>query len=772
MNYQNRLLLSTLYILIPLLGFAQTSGNRIYVASTSSAGVAADGKKWESAYPNLQQALSKAKQGDSIWVAQGTYRPTISTDRTISFSIPAGVKLFGGFRGVEQHIKDRDWSLHPTIFSGRIGGVAQNEGVSSFHVFTLMNVDSITIDGATIEGGLANVQSPNAAIPSSIGGGIFIMNAQQQAATIIIRNIVFRHNFAINGGGIAVVENALKISTSLQIENCTFEENSAQSGGAIYSAIFNASSKLVVHKSHFIFNRAQVFAAVMYHTFSGQVEFTYCTSKQNECQGASILRMESTNDPITIRNCEFNNEALNGGGVIDILALGNPSTGSKVPHPINIYKNQFLNINSNEGGAVFVGVNGSDAYVKLHIEDCRVAKNGSSLGANGIHITKNTALSKVDCTINRCIFEENRINGKLFGIVNFINFLGKGNPIKGSISNCLFYKNAGPVIYVNQYSDGEIQLQIVNSTFFDNLQGNILRNARAASSQISVHLENSIFYNQQNALDSILQNTRGANLQGFSFNHSLFSTSSCKTSSDTLGCGVGNIFGQYPKFIDSSSVTGLKLAPGSIAINAGRWHPDLPVLDLSGQARVQDCKVDLGAYESPSVLSTADSLSAKAQIRSTPSNQALGQISIQQIKGGFPPYHLLWENGDTVRTRSNLAAGPYTLTLSDQQGCFKNYSFVVPFTTGLKDEVVQNQMKVVPNPVVLGEDVKLLYQDFETGTWQMQLRDLTGKTLQQKSVHLSVRGELLLHTITLPKGIYLLTLTKGNNLFSHKLVVQ
>ena len=60
-----------------------------------------NGTSWTNAYVDLQDALAAATNGDEIWVAQGVYKPTTTTDRDIAFVIPDGVSLYGGFSGSE-----------------------------------------------------------------------------------------------------------------------------------------------------------------------------------------------------------------------------------------------------------------------------------------------------------------------------------------------------------------------------------------------------------------------------------------------------------------------------------------------------------------------------------------------------------------------------------------------------------------------------------------------------------------------------------------------
>lgn len=65
------------------------------------------------------------------------------------------------------------------------------------------------------------------------------------------------------------------------------------------------------------------------------------------------------------------------------------------------------------------------------------------------------------------------------------------------------------------------------------------------------------------------------------------------------GCpGVGNIDSD-PRFVDPDSLD-FHLSPDSPCINAGtNYDPNLPMLDIDGEARVQNCRVDIGADESP-----------------------------------------------------------------------------------------------------------------------------------------------------------------------------
>jgi len=218
-----------------------------------------DGSSWANASSDLQAMMNASGNGDQVWVAKGTYKPTLGTDRTVSFVMKPGVKVYGSFVGNETTLTQRTTAVivaNPSVLSGDLKGddvvtgkgetlVISNNSENSQNVVLNwdngLTADNSCLDGFVISGGNAlqgrgggmlNVNSApvlrniifkgNAA--SNAGGGLFI-NASSDA---IITNVVFEHNIALQGGGM------MDVASTMRIQNAIFVGNKAREGGGLY----------------------------------------------------------------------------------------------------------------------------------------------------------------------------------------------------------------------------------------------------------------------------------------------------------------------------------------------------------------------------------------------------------------------------------------------------------------------------------------------------------------------------------------------------------
>lgn len=209
-------------LLIVLAGLHPSNGTAartIFV--DAAAGGANNGTTWGDAYRDLQAALGAASSGDQVWVAEGVYRPH-ANDRTVSFVIPSGVAVYGGFVGGESNPGERlSPELHPTVLSGEIAGAGATD--NSFHVVVLPPAASAAtrLDGFTVSGGYANDTTPNDA-----GAGIVV-----HGGSPTLQSLLITRNYADDVGGGAVLD-----GTPI-LQDVTVRANQAGGdGGGLYAS--------------------------------------------------------------------------------------------------------------------------------------------------------------------------------------------------------------------------------------------------------------------------------------------------------------------------------------------------------------------------------------------------------------------------------------------------------------------------------------------------------------------------------------------------------
>jgi parallel beta helix pectate lyase-like protein/PKD domain-containing protein len=237
-----------------------------------------DGLAWETAYSDLQAAFSETalrntdgdgtNDVDSIWIAEGTYKPSAllngDDDRSATFSLLDGVDLYGGFAGSEVTVGERDRSAHVTTLSGDIG-VADDTADNAYSVVHCDAGVIATLDGISITGGMADGSSDFASVPENSGGGIY------SAGNLTVANTTVSDNTTVgyfgNGGGIynlgtlTVTESALVDNVAgwagggicsvgtLVVSDSTMSGNLATSGGGL-----SGSGAITVTNSTFAHN--------------------------------------------------------------------------------------------------------------------------------------------------------------------------------------------------------------------------------------------------------------------------------------------------------------------------------------------------------------------------------------------------------------------------------------------------------------------------------------------------------------------------------------
>lgn len=207
-----------------LLSFSLGAQAVYYVKS----GAQGAGSSWQNASGDLAAVLLKAQSGDEVWVAKGTYKPTQGVDRSISFQLKSGVKMYGGFQGYEASVRDRNLRER-SVLSGEIGEPGMHD--NTYNVVYTKNPDSSTVlDGFRITLGSATADYSGGALPGS-GGGLYC-DAANGFAFIRVVNCEFYENYARDGS--AVYLNAKNGESAPVFVDCQFFRNNADlDGGAV-----------------------------------------------------------------------------------------------------------------------------------------------------------------------------------------------------------------------------------------------------------------------------------------------------------------------------------------------------------------------------------------------------------------------------------------------------------------------------------------------------------------------------------------------------------
>jgi len=229
---------------------------KIYVDQSASGNN--DGSSWADAFTDLQTGIDAAKNNfiaDSVWVAQGTYKPDTS-DRTKRFNIDGnGIKVFGGFNGTESDFSQRDVRGNPTIISGDLNDNDDPNDVTYSSLLRLDNsyklfyvdANNVEINGFTLKGGHADLSSNNF---NNRGAAVY---KEASASNFIIKRCIITENVANREGTLNL---AHTVNSDVLIESCEFTNNLGRYGAG-FSANQNSGSatlNIVINNSLFYNN--------------------------------------------------------------------------------------------------------------------------------------------------------------------------------------------------------------------------------------------------------------------------------------------------------------------------------------------------------------------------------------------------------------------------------------------------------------------------------------------------------------------------------------
>ena len=411
-------------------------GAKIIYVDGEKADNSGDGLTWLTAKKDIQEAINMANTGDAVFVKGKIgglkYLPTFERvtgqPRTKSFVMRSGVNVYGGFKGIEKTLYERemvsylqvmklptgthdmyvDVPKYASILSGEIAGDSEIKTIlgigNNFTATSIANnsynvvigTTNATLNGFEVIGGNANGTAPY-----NNGGGV--------SGGTLTNCAIYNNSATSNGGGVS----------SGTSTNCAIYNNSATSNGG--GGVYTGTS-------------------------------TNCAIYNNSAggNGGGVSTGTSTNCAI------YNNSAGGSGGGVSSGTLINCA----------IYNNSA----GGNGGGVYIGTS----------TNCAIYNNSGNSNGGGVYTGTST---------NCAIYNNSAgYGGGVYGVtlINCSVVRNRCTTSAGGIYNSILRKT---VVYGNQHSSG-VKSNVVNTNSSVETYSAFEDEVRAGDGNISLSLNN------------------------------------------------------------------------------------------------------------------------------------------------------------------------------------------------------------------------------------------------------------------------------------------
>jgi hypothetical protein len=194
------------------------------------------------------------------------------------------------------------------------------------------------------------------------------------------------------------------------------------------------------------------------------------------------------------------------------------------------------------------------------------------------------------------------------------------------------------------------------------------------------------------------------------------------------------------------------------AINLTAGTYSVTVTDQGGSSNTSSVLVG-----QPTAISASNSIVTN-QTTSTPN----GTISLVTA-GGTAPYTFSWSNGNTTSNLTGLAAGSYSVTITDANGCTKSQSFTISNTTGVEEISSQNNIKLYPNPAQ--NNLNIVIENVQSNG-NISIVDAIGKYVYSTSIEGKGKVFTNVDLTNISNGVYFVRVNSGNSVSVQKLIVK
>ncbi|MFK7921425.1 MAG: T9SS type A sorting domain-containing protein, partial [Bacteroidia bacterium] len=178
---------------------------------------------------------------------------------------------------------------------------------------------------------------------------------------------------------------------------------------------------------------------------------------------------------------------------------------------------------------------------------------------------------------------------------------------------------------------------------------------------------------------------------------------------------------------------------------------------------------DLGCVFGDSTTLAEPSQLVVDNLISTPDSTGSSGTASISVSGGTPPYSFVWSNGATDSTLTGLAAGDYSVIISDANACSLEDSATVMLLNviAIESPLGLQSAQVYPNPVQDVINLDLAWQTAQQP--RLRLYNLHGQLIREQKLPLQqIHNEQLeLHDLSV--GIYLLEISTESGLWTQRI---
>jgi Secretion system C-terminal sorting domain len=171
-------------------------------------------------------------------------------------------------------------------------------------------------------------------------------------------------------------------------------------------------------------------------------------------------------------------------------------------------------------------------------------------------------------------------------------------------------------------------------------------------------------------------------------------------------------------------------------------------------------------------LTCPESFGQQVSIRNSRLGATLGSVALSPPTSGIAPFTYNWSNGRTTDSIGSLAAGTYTVTVTDGRGCTQTGVYTVQNTVGTFDvSSIFSKVTLAPNPTTGNTTLNLeLNRPISA---RIQVLNVMGQLLYETRSQTSEQQQTYeLDMTDRPAGVYLVRIVADNRSFTTKLVKQ